>query len=363
MSERGTVVLELPPVAGNPRNSEGAFLRLLDGRLMFAYSRFVGPSGGDDAPACIVARYSGDGGRSWGGPDEVLFRQEQFGARNIMSVSLMRMADASLGLYFVLRRGWHDCRLHLFRSVDDGRSWAKPVCCIPALGYYVTNNDRVVRLSSGRIVVPGNFHRMKGESTEDWKSFDGRGAGMFFLSDDDGRSWREAAQFCAMSHPQSTSGLQETGIVELESGILWAHFRTDMGCHYESCSLDGGESWGEARPSRFSGPCSPLCVKRMPDGRLLAVWNPIPLYQTRERKAWSWGRTPLACAVSADDGRGWGEPALIEDGADGGGYCYTAIHFEEDAVLLAYCAGNESDGSCLARLRMRRVAYARLTGR
>ena len=360
MSDRGTVVLELPPTEGNPRNSEGAFLRLKDGRLMFAYSRFVGESHDDDAPASIAARSSTDGGRTWGSRDETLFTREQFGVKNIMSVSLMRMADTSLGLYFCLRRGWHDCRLHLFRSTDEGRTWSKPVCCITALGYYVTNNDRVVRLSSGRIVVPGDFHRMRGESTEDWASFDGRGAGMFFLSDDDGRSWREARQYCVMPHPQSGSGLQETGVLELRSGAVWAYFRTDMGSHYESYSLDGGESWTEARPSRFTGPCSPLCVKRMPDGRLLAIWNPIPMYQSRERTAWSWGRTPLAAALSADDGGNWSEPVLIEDGSDGGGYCYTAIHFEEDAVLLAYCAGNEGDRICLAKLRMRRVPYAEL---
>jgi hypothetical protein len=161
-----------------------------------------------------------------------------------------------------------------------------------------------------------------------------------------------------MPHPRSHSGLQETGLLELRNGVLWAHFRTDMGCHYESWSFDGGESWAEVRPSRFTGPCSPLSARRMPDGRLLAVWNPVPIYQTRECTAWSGGRSPLASALSADDGRTWSEPVLIEDG--GGGYCYTAIHCEDDAVLLAYCAGSAADRTCLARLRMRRVPYADL---
>ena len=31
--------LELPPGPNNPRNSEGAFMPLKDGRIMFAYSR------------------------------------------------------------------------------------------------------------------------------------------------------------------------------------------------------------------------------------------------------------------------------------------------------------------------------------
>jgi len=360
MGGMGSIVLELPPTRGNPRNSEGAFLRLRDGRLMFAYSRFTGNSDGDDAPACIAARYSSDGGISWSVDDDILFTRDRFGVKNIMSVSLMRMADGALGIYFGLRRGWHDTRLHLFRSQDEGRTWSEPVCCIPAKGYYVVNNDRVVRLASGRILIPSSFHRMKGESSEDWGSFDGRGAAYFFLSDDNGLTWREAKQCCALPAPASATGLQETGVTELGNGVLWAYFRTDMGCQYESFSRDGGESWTQASPSRFSGPVSPLSVKRMLDGRLLAVWNPVPLYQTRIRKGWSWGRTPLACAVSGDDAKSWTAPLLVEDGQDNGGYCYTAIHAEPDGVLLAYCAGNESDRICLAKLRMRRIPMREL---
>ena len=38
------IVLDLDPGNDNPRNSEGAFARLSDGRLIFAYSRFCGGS-------------------------------------------------------------------------------------------------------------------------------------------------------------------------------------------------------------------------------------------------------------------------------------------------------------------------------
>jgi hypothetical protein len=64
MDKKGKVVLELGPSAGNPRNSEGAFIDLPDGRLLFVYSRFIGDSNADDAPSCIASRYSGDGGET-----------------------------------------------------------------------------------------------------------------------------------------------------------------------------------------------------------------------------------------------------------------------------------------------------------
>ena len=62
MEQKGRIVLDLKPGAGNPRNSEGAFLDLKNGRLLFAYSRYLEESGADDGKACIAARYSSDDG-------------------------------------------------------------------------------------------------------------------------------------------------------------------------------------------------------------------------------------------------------------------------------------------------------------
>ena len=42
------------------------------------------------------------------------------------------------------------------------------------------------------------------------------------------------------------------------------------------------------------------------------------------------------------------------------GYCYCAIHFTKDAMLLAYCAGGPEDGSCLAKTRIRRIPRSQL---
>ncbi|MBR7121632.1 MAG: exo-alpha-sialidase, partial [Lentisphaeria bacterium] len=52
----------------------------------------------------------------------------------------------------------------------------------------------------------------------------------------------------------------------------------------------------------------------------------------------SWDRTPFAMAISRDEGKTWGEKVLLEDDPRRG-YCYTAIHFTDDAMLLAYCCG------------------------
>lgn len=360
LEQKGNIVLDLRPGPGNPRNSEGAFLALNDGRLLFVYSRFTGQSAHDDAKASVVARYSSNGGDTWS--EAVTIAQpEDHDALNIMSVSLLRMANGDIGLFYILRFGWHDTRLHLRRSSDEGLTWGAVVCCVPGPGYYVTNNDRVVRLSSGRLINPCALHKMKTDSRTDWKSFDGRGIAYFYLSDDDGYTWREGRGFAAHSIAHSKCGLQEPGVVELNNGAVWAWARTDLGRQYEMFSVDGGETWSLPAPSRFTSPDSPLSMKRLPEtGDLFAVWNPVPNYETRQVERHSWGRTPLIGAVSKDDGQTWGGHFAVERDEDGGGYCYTAIHVTADAILLAYCAGEEDDGICLARLKVRKIPLSSL---
>jgi hypothetical protein len=62
----------------------------------------------------------------------------------------------------------------------------------------------------------------------------------------------------------------------------------------------------------------------------------------------------LVTATSSDGGKTWLHRKLIENDPDGW-YCYTAIHFTDDAVLLAYCAGDKKVGG-LNRLRLRRIS-------
>ncbi|MBP1988478.1 sialidase family protein [Paenibacillus eucommiae] len=349
LKHAGSVVLDLRTGPNNARNSEGAFLDMKDGRLMFAYSRYTGNSTDDHAEACVAARYSADKGNTWS-EDVILARSEDHGTlQNIMSVSLLRMLDGDIGLFYVLRYGFHDTRLHLRRSTDEGETWSDPVCCVPGQGYYVTNNDRVVRLSSGRLVVPASFHRMKGDISDPsafMSFFDFRAIVYFFLSDDDGLTWREAKNFSTLESANCWSGLQEPGIIELNNGVLWSWARTDLGRQYEMFSMDGGETWGAPQPSRFTSPCSPLSMKRMPHyGHLLAIWNPVPDYETRQTKEqfrlgstyglMAGGRAPLIGAISKDDGKTWGDHFLVET-EEAGDCSYPAIFFTDEAVLLGY---------------------------
>lgn len=361
----GKIVLELPPCEGNPRNSEGAFIELKDCSLLFIYSKFIGSNWGDNSSACLAARISTDEGETWS-EEKIILHPQEYNALNVMSVSLIRMLNGDIGLFYLIRYGWDDMRLHLSRSSDEGKSWGKPICCIQNPGYFVTNNDRVVRLKSGRLIIPAGYHRTICKNAAGAKTIDTRGIVFFYLSDDDGAAWRESKSCCVMPVSRSESGLQEPGVIELNNRTLWAWARTDMGYQYEMNSLDGGETWSAPSPSVFSSPCSPLSMKRIPlNGSILAVWNPIPNYCTRQTGRFTYGRNPLIGAVSRDDGKSWGSHFTIEmdeDNDKSSGYCYTAMHFVKDAVLLAYCAGRPEDGCCLSRLRMRKIPLTGLCG-
>ena len=41
-------------------------------------------------------------------------------AMNVMSVSLLRLGNGDLGLFYLLRFSWHEMRMWMLRSPDEG---------------------------------------------------------------------------------------------------------------------------------------------------------------------------------------------------------------------------------------------------
>lgn len=353
----GVITKELPPCLekNNPRNSEGAFYSQDNGELIFVYSRFKGKDPSDHATADICLIRSADDGRTFG-TEEIITTCEAEGAVNIMSLSLLKMQNGDIGLFYLVRGTYMLLQMFLKRSSDGGKTWSERVLCTPIEGFFVVNNDRVIRLSNGRILIPAAWHHHTPPSY-----FDSRSDAIFFYSDDDGMTWKASDTKCCMPYTAyCQSGLQEPGVVELTQGNLWAWARTDLGRQYEMFSRDDGNTWTVCQPSRFTSPCSPLSMKRDMYGTLYAIWNPIPEYNGREKLPYfTGGRTPFVMAKSEDNGLNFTEPVTFED-EESRGYCYCAIHFTKTAMLLAYCAGGEEDRSCLVRTRIRRISLEEL---
>ncbi|MDD4018065.1 MAG: exo-alpha-sialidase [Kiritimatiellae bacterium] len=344
LQEMPVRTLELPPVKGNPRNSEGAFITLKDGRIMFAYTHYMAGSGADHDPAHVAARYSSDGGKTWTDEDRVIVANE--GGMNVMSVSLLRLKSGEIALFYLRKNGGDDCRPIVRVSDDEAETWSEPVNCVAdVIGYYCVHNDRAVQLRSGRVVIPMSQHVVRGEKG------DSPGSVLCYFSDDNCRTWRRGkSRHTIFSAAGKRIAAQEPGIVELKDGRVMMFIRTDAGCQYFSWSDDGGDSWSGPVPSDvFKGPLAPASIKRLPKtGDLLVVWN----NHTGIPPCLSKSRIPLSVALSKDEGRTWQHGKALE-GKRNGSYCYIAIHpAGGDAVLLGYGA----DG--LAHGRITRVPLA-----
>ena len=119
----GSIVHELGPEPGNPRNSEGAFIRAGD-QILFCYSAFISESDNDHAAADIRVIRSGDQGQTWSAPQTVT-RCRDHQAMNIMSVSLLDLSGGRVGLFYLVRRDWRDMRMWLRESPDGGYTWGE----------------------------------------------------------------------------------------------------------------------------------------------------------------------------------------------------------------------------------------------
>lgn len=332
----------LPPGPGNPRNSEGDYIQLKDGSILLVYTHFEGGAG-DHAAAHLAGRVSRDGGQTWSEKDTVVLPNE--GTNNIMSVSLLRLSNGKIGLFYLRKNSLEDCRPVIRVSDDEAKTWSDPVEMIPdaEVGYYVMNNDRVVQLTSGRLIAPLAQHHGVG-----WPKWTGAGRIVCYYSDDSGKTWKRGEQ--APEPEDKSVALQEPGVVQLKDGRVLLFCRTNAGSQFLAHSQDDGVTWTQPSPSELLSPQSPATIERIPaTGDLLIVWNNHNEISPELRGK----RTPFSAAISQDDGATWKNFRTLADNPNGW-YCYTAMTFVDDHVLLAHCAGDRKKNNGLAETHVTR---------
>lgn len=349
------LVFDIAPTNDNPRNSEGAFLRSPDGDILFAYSSYSGGDNSDGAPCDIALIRSSDEGETWSEP-VIIVRAKDFGVKNIMSVSGVVQNDGSLGFYFMIKEN-NGCSTLGRTLSSDGVNFTASRCKVNAISaYYIVNNDRIIRLSDGRLAAPTAWVSPSHDEAGNLM-YDCNWACGALVSEDDGATFTRSEGFVvSATHLNQTTGLQEPGMLELKNGVVWMYMRTNYGWQYESYSIYAFDSFTAPEPSKFSSLCSPMKVARHPDDTLYAIYNPIPSYNERPKTPWGWGRTPIVIKKSTDDGRTWGDYTVIE-GDEMRGYCYPAVFFTNDGcALIGYCRGGEEDKICLARLGITKMS-------
>jgi sialidase-1 len=321
------IVLKISPGDNNPRNSEGDFIELKDGKLLYIYTHYYGKSSSDHATAYLASRISSDRGKTWSQMDELTLQNE--GDMNVMSVSLLRLQSGEIALFYLRKNSDSDCIPMMRISKDEAKTWGKAIPCISdQKGYFVLNNDRVIQATNGRLLLAVSQHNFP-----DGKFF-GKGLIYCYFSDDKGKTWLRSE---ALANPDNIT-YQEPGLVFLKDNSLLMFIRTNAGTQCFTKSKDLGETWGEVTKSQLISPVSPATIERIPStGDLLAVWNNN--LSTNEKTAKK--RIPLNSAISKDEGISWQHIKII-DGNPKGWYCYTAMQFIDNAVILGYCAGTET---------------------
>ncbi len=324
----------LPPTLGNARNSEGDFIQLKDGRILFIYTHFTG-GGSDHAAGHLAGRFSSDGGKTWTTEDIVVVPQS--GGFNDMSVSLLRLQNGSIALFYARKNSTFDCRPVMRISTDEAKSWSEPIECITdEIGYYVLNNDRVIQLKDGRLILAVALHNLESYTEPNWK-----GHVMCYYSDDSGKNWKRTTTILAPEREDGSRLIaQEPGLVELKDGKLLMFIRSDAGAQLFSYSKDKGETWSTPEKSTLISPVSPATIELIPKtGDLLAAWN----NHANIDESLKGKRTPFAVAISKDEGNTWTNVRTLEDDPNGW-YCYIAMEFVGDHVVLGHCAGDRRKG-------------------
>jgi len=356
MKKIGRKVLFLKTNENCARNGEGDFIRLNDNTIMLIYTDYSrGNCKDDHGDARLSAIFSCDEGETWG--DKHVILTKDAGEDNVMSVSLIRMKNGDIGLFYLQIGRDEDGNTKdsylLRRSSDEGKTWGEAKVCIPDDSYHVVNNDRVVRLENGRLIIPAALHKTSGLTGYE------PGIVSVFYSDDDGETWQESERVY-LPFENDEKGLQEPGVIQREDGTVHMWLRTDLGFQFETFSSDMGEKWSAVQPNKyFSSPCSPMQIKRVGEKYTVAIFNPVPRIRVfGELYKKGWGRTPYVCAVSLDGGLTFTKCFYLEDDLNES-YCYPAIIEGNDYFMVAYYHSNGS-GIPLNSLKILKIMYDEL---
>ncbi|TWT65323.1 exo-alpha-sialidase [Allorhodopirellula solitaria] len=318
-----------PATLQHPRYTEGSIITLQDGSLLFAVTEFHG-SGSDFAHAHIIGRRSTDGGRTWSA-SRVLHANT--GSMNVMSVTLRRLANGAIAMFYLQKNSHSDLTPYLRISTDEAETFGDPVQISSTPGYHVVNNDRVTELSTGRLLMPA-------ASSPDVAT-DNHFRSHCFLSDDGGKTWRDGIG----NVDADKRGAMEPEVVELKDGRIMMLARTQLGYPGKAYSEDGGDTWGPLTSLGVQGPEAPATVRRIPStGDLLLIWN-----NTYTPGAGHGGkRTPLTAALSRDEGEAWTVVGNLESDPSRT-FSYISLTFVRDRAVMSYWDQDKAGYSCRFR--------------
>jgi len=283
---------------------------LADGSLIALFIREM------DGMQEVSARYSKDDGLSWSETEALFGLPKEPGGWGGLEALMDR--DGALHLFFlndahtgILTTGeerqkplpMDERRLDIWhiKSENGTKGWQVPKRIWE--GYTGALNS-VIQLQSGRILLPFSRYTNRtwadrGEGLDAY-TFMGQYDCTLVYSDDTGATWHQSPAALKVPTPNLHAyGAVEPVVLELKDGRVWMVIRTQLGRLYESFSEDG-IVWSRPRPTSLLSSDSPVGLVRLPDGRIVLLWNNCLRYPYALG-----GRHVLHAAISEDEGRSY----------------------------------------------------------
>ena len=275
---------------------------------------------GEGSSQAPMSYTSSDDGRTWKTAGSLKMGWTVSGQRLGGGVSFLKLHDGRLAV--LMHRGLKQGGglPAISYSSDGGETWTDSKLLDGPEGIWYVMNDRMIQTTAGRILAP--VSRGGGQYEGDTNT------ALCFYSDNDGKSWSQSMAGATLAGPR---GMQEPCVAELGDGRLLMLARTGKGSHHRSYSRDCGNSWSKPEPTTLTAACSPLTLKRMPDGRLIVLYDHAKPIEAEG----FFPRTPLVYAVSANGGRTWSPPVVIDD-EPRRQHIYPSICFLDEGILVFY---------------------------
>jgi sialidase-1 len=289
----------------------------------------------------VMLRRSTDGGKTFDAPRRM---EKAADATGVTVNNPLAIADPSSGaIHFLYCVDYARC--FYTRSDDDGVTFAKPVEITSAFDelrskydwkVIATGPGHGIRLRSGRLLVPvwlalRHEHRPSCVST--------------IYSDDDGRTWH--AGDIVVNTDKETPNPSETAAVELSDGRVMLNIRNESPRHRRLVSISKDGIGGWSAPAFDDALFDPICMASLVRaGDRLVFVNPAG---DGKGKA----RTNLTLRTSADNGKSWSAPTLLETGI--AAYSDLAVAPDGAIFCLYECGGVKDQQFYTRSLRLAQI--------
>lgn len=295
--------------------------RLASGRIVCLFSA----RSAAEKKMKIVAKVSDDGGRTWSQPVAV------FDTPNAPDYDPNVVVDGDRLLAFstTITGKERISESTILKSESrDGIRWTAPVRIATPHKYIAGKIHQGHRLSDGTLVIPYAWDTWAEKGLPPRTEGEMKMKAGVLRSTDGGVTWHPGADMYVdveKQAPGDMSGLGEPAVVVLRDGRLMTLLRNASSTFYQAYSDDGGRTWSAPRRSALTGHNAPAALWLLDQStEIVAVWSNSPDNR----------RTPLAAALSSDDGRSWSTPRVIE-ATDGKQVSYPSIVQTRDGIILA----------------------------